>query len=184
MQKRKIIVLFILFAFNSFFCFTQENNLILTEKENTLWFENLNEIEKTLEKIDFISERLRNDRRIYIKWSFPDGIKVKNIPKLDSLRKIRVEGFCKPLFIVKYKTKQISFRFENPLDAHKTNSVIGLLNIDNIKHIDIWTDDKKLIYGSSADCGVIFFEANKRKVYKALKKLKLTSIYMDEIMSY
>ena len=169
---------------NSFFCLAQERNLILTEKENELWFESLKGNIDHSNRIDIINQRLKSDINVYINWTFPDGIKIKNISKLDSLRKSRIEGFCKPLFILKYKSKQIAFRFENPINGNKTDSVAILLNSDNIKNINIWTDDRKLIYGTSGNCGIIFLETSKRKVFSEIEKLKLTNNYMDEIMSY
>lgn len=177
-------IIIIIFLFNSFFSYTQESNLILTEKENTLWLENFNKIENKTERIDFIIERLRNDKNIYIEWSFPDGITVERIPVLDSLRKVRVKGYCKPLFAVKYKSENLVFRFENPINDRKINSVIELLNTENIKNVELETYEKNVLYGISGECGIIIIETTKREIFREFKKMKLTSIYMDEIMTY
>ena len=158
--------------------------MILTEKENTLWLENFNKIENKLEKIDFIIERLINDKNVYIEWSFPDGITVERIPVLDSLRKIRIKGYCKPLFNIRYKSENLIFRFENPINDRKINSVIELLNAENIKNVELETDERKVLYGTRGECGIIIIETTKREIFKQFEKLKLTSIYMDEINTY
>ena len=163
----------------------QNEKLILTENDNDLWFQSLKTTEKLTEKIDFINQRLIQDLNVYIEWGFPDGITVERIPKLDSIRKIRTKGFCKPLYVVKYKTKQITFRIENPLDAELTNSVSEFITENNIYSIEVWTDDKRqVLYGTSADCGIVFLKTNKRKVYKGFKKLELTNWKYDEISNY
>ena len=160
--------------------------MILTEKENTIWLENLNAIENKSDRIDFIIERLKNDKDVYIEWSFPDGITVEQIPVLDSLRKVRVKGFCKPLFSLKYNSENLVFRFENPINDRKINSVIELLNTENIKIIELETDERKVLYGTSGECGIIIIiiETTKREIFRKFEKLKLTNIYMDEIMTY
>jgi hypothetical protein len=164
---------------------SQNEKLILTENENDLWFQSLNPTEKLSEKIDLINHGLINDINVYIEWGFGDGITVERIPKLDSIRKIRAKGFCKPLYVVKYKNKQIAFRIENPINAELTNSVSELITRNNISDLEVWTDDKRqVLYGTSANCGIVFISTNKRKVYKAFKKLKLTNFYMDEIANY
>ncbi len=163
----------------------QNEKLILTENDNDLWFQSLKTTEKLTEKIDFINQRLIQDLNVYIEWGFPDGITVERIPKLDSIRKIRTKGFCKPLYVVKYKNKQIAFRIENPINAELTNSVSELITRNNISDLEVWTDDKRqVLYGTSANCGIVFISTNKRKVYKEFKKLKLTNFYMDEIANY
>jgi hypothetical protein len=178
-------ILLTLLVFNSLWLSAQETQLILNKNNNDLWFETLKESEELPTKIELINQRLRIDINVYIKWEFSDGITVQRIPKLDSIRKIRTEGFCKPLYILKFKSKQIGFRIENPITDNKTNSVAELLNTDNISGIDIWTDDERqVIYGRSADCGIIFLNTNKRKVFRSFKNLKLTNFYMDEIMNY
>jgi hypothetical protein len=163
----------------------QNEKLILTENTNDLWFQSLNATDELCEKIDLINQRLINDINVYIEWGFPDGITVQRIPKLDSIRKIRRKGFCKPLYVVKYKTKQITFRIENPLNSELTDSVSELITKNNICGVEVWTDDERqVLYGTSADCGIIFISTDKSKVYKAFKNLKLTNFYMDEIGNY
>ena len=169
----------------SFYIFAQNEKLILTESENNLWFESLNSTETLEEKIDLINERLTNDVNVYIEWSFADGITVARIPKLDSIRKIRTKGFCKPLYLIKHKDNVIAFRIENPIDSELTNSVTELITEDDISKVEIWNDDnRQAIYGTSADCGVITLELKKRKVFKAFKKLNLTNWKYDEIAKY
>ena len=169
----------------SFCIFAQNEKLILTESGNNLWFESLNSTETLEEKIDLINERLTNDVNVYIEWSFADGITVARIPKLDSIRKIRTKGFCKPLYLIKYKDNVIAFRIENPIDSELTDSVTELITENNISNVEIWTDDKRqVLYGTSADCGVITLELKKRKVFKAFKKLNLTNWKYDEISNY
>ena len=159
--------------------------MILTESANNLWFESLNSTETLEEKIELINERLTNDVNVYIEWSFSDGITVSRFPKLDSIRKIRTKGFCKPLYLVKYKDDVIAFRIENPINAELTDSVTELISENNIRNMDIWIDDKRqALYGTSADCGVIMLELKKRKVFKAFKKLNLTNWKYDEISNY
>ena len=126
----------------SFYIFAQNEKLILTESENNLWFESLNSTETLEEKIDLINERLTNDVNVYIEWSFADGITVARIPKLDSIRKIRTKGFCKPLYLIKHKDNVIAFRIENPIDSELTNSVTELITEDDISKVEIWNDDK------------------------------------------
>ncbi len=165
--------------------FAQNEKLILTESANNLWFESLNSTETLKEKIGLINERLNNDVNVYIEWSFADGITVSRIPKLDSIRKIRAKGFCKPLYLIKYKDNVIAFRIENPIDSELTDSVTELITENNIKNVEIWTDDnRQALYGTSADCGVIMLELKKRKVFKAFKKLNLTNWKYDEIANY
>lgn len=157
----------------------------MTESENNLWFESLNSTETLEKKIDLINERLTNDMNVYIEWSFADKITVARIPKLDSIRKIRTKGFCKPLYLIKYKNNVIPFRIENPIDSELTNSVTELITENNIRNVEIWSDDdRQLLYGTSADCGVIMLELKKRKVFKAFKKLNLTNWKYDEISNY
>ena len=163
----------------------QNEKLILTENTNDLWFQSLNATEKLSGKIELINRRLTDDANVYIEWSFADGITVQRIPKLDSIRKIRPKGFCKPLYVVKYKTEQIVFRIENPLNAELINTVSELITENNICDVEVWTDDERqVLYGTSADCGVILLETKKRKVFKAFKKLKLTNWKYDEISNY
>jgi hypothetical protein len=119
-----------LFAFliiHSICSFSQNDKLILTEDDNNLWFESLNANEKLSHKIELINDRLINDVNVYIKWDFPDEASVSNFPKLDSIRKIRTKGFCKPFYLVKYKNKFISFKIENPINSEQTKSVIELI---------------------------------------------------------
>ena len=169
----------------SFCSLAQSEKLILTENENKLWFESLNKTELLAEKIDLINNRLTNDVKVYIKWSFSDGITVSRIPKLDSIRKIRTKGFCKPLYLIKLKDNVIAFRIENPIDSELTESVTELISENNIRNIEIWTDDnRQALYGTSADCGVIMLELKKQKVFKAFKKLNLTNSKYDEISNY
>ncbi len=168
------------------FCgLAQNEKLILTESANNLWFETLNLTETLEEKIELINERLTNDVNVYIEWSFSDGINVSRFPKLDSISKIRTKGFCKPLYLVKYKNDVITFRIENPINSELTDSVTELILENNIRNVEIWTDDKRqALYGTSADCGVIMLELKKRKVFKALKKINLTNSKYDEISNY
>jgi hypothetical protein len=169
----------------SFYIFAQNEKLILTESENNLWFESLNSTETLEEKIDLINERLTNDVNVYIEWSFADGITVARIPKLDSIRKIRTKGFCKPLYLIKHKDNVIAFRIENPIDSELTNSVTELITENDISKVEICNNDnRQAIYGTSADCGVITLELKKRKVFKAFKKLNLTNWKYDEISNY
>lgn len=169
----------------SFCSLAQNEKLILTESANNLWFKTLNLTETLEDKIELINKRLTNDVNVYIEWSFPDGITVSRIPKLDSIRKIRTKGFCKPLYLVKYGNYVIAFRIENPIDSELTDSVTELISENNIRNVEIWTDDyRKALYGTSADCGVIMLELKKRKVFKAFKKLNLTNWKYDEISNY
>jgi hypothetical protein len=163
----------------------QNKKLILTENANNSWFLSLNKTEELSEKIDLINYRLINDINVYIEWGFVDGITEERILKLDSIRKNRVKGFCKPLYVVKYKNKQITFRIENPVNSELTNLVSELVTRNNISGIEVLTDDRgQVLYGASANCGIVFIFIKKRKIYKAFKKLKLTNFYMDEIESY
>ena len=170
---------------NSIYSLAQDKQLILTEKTNDLWFQSLKTSNVMTEKIELINHRLISDMNVYIKWCFPDGITVQRIPKLDSIRKIRIEGVCKPLYVVKYKEKEIAFRIENPLNNNLTKSVSELITENNICGVEVWTDDKrKVLYGKSADCGIVFISTNQRKIFKAFKNLNLTNFYMDEIGNY
>ena len=180
---RNILLIFLFL--NSIFCLAQNEQLILTEKANNLWFQKLNTTNELNEKIELINQRLISDMNVYIKWSFPVGITVQRIPKLDSISKIRSQGFCKPLYVVKYKKKEIAFRIENPFNDNLTNSVSKLLTENNISAVEVWIDNKrKVLYGTSADCGIIFISTNNRKIFKAFKNLNLTNFYMDEIGNY
>ena len=178
----------ILIAFlflNSIYSLAQDEQLILTEKTNDLWFQSLKTSNVLTEKIELINQRLISDMNVYIKWSFPDGITVLRIPKLDSIRKIRIQGICKPLYVIKNKEKEIAFRIENPLNNDLTKSVSELITENNICGVEVWTDDKrKVLHGTSADCGIVFISTNKRKIFKAFKNLNLTKFYMDEIGNY
>jgi hypothetical protein len=163
----------------------QNEKLILTENANDLWFQSLISVEKLSEKVEFINKRLTDDVNVYIEWSFADEVTVQRIPKLDSIRKIRPKGFCKPLYVVKYKTEQIVYRIENPLNAELTNSVSKLITENNICDVEVWTNDKRqVLYGTSANCGVIILELKKRKVFEEFKKLELTNSKYDEISNY
>jgi len=170
---------------NSICVFAQSEKLILTKNENTKWFQSLNSTNELSLKVDLINQRLINDINVYIKWEFPDGMTVERMPKLDSIGKIRSKGFCKPLYIIKYKSKNIPFRIENPMNNVSTNSVNKLLNTNNICGVEVWNDDERqVLYGTSGDCGIIFIKTNKRKVFRAFKKLELPSFYRDEIANY
>jgi len=180
----KNILLTFLFL-NSIYSLAQDEQFILTEKTNDLWFQSVNATNKLTEKIELINQRLISDMNVYINWSFPDGITVQRIPKLDSIRRTRIQGFCKPLYVVKYKDKEIAFRIENPLNDDLTMSVSELITENNICGVEVWTDDKrKVLYGTSADCGIVFITTNKRKIFKAFKNLNLNNLYMDEIGNY
>tara|TARA_R100001369_G_scaffold2316_1_gene7845 strand:+ start:5349 stop:5696 length:348 start_codon:yes stop_codon:yes gene_type:complete len=113
----------------------------LTKKANELWFQSLNKSTELSEKINLINQRLIEDMNVYIKWGFPDGITIQRIPKLDSIRKVRTQEFCKPLYVVKYKTKQIAFQIENLLSSELTNLVSELITKNNICAVEVWTDD-------------------------------------------
>jgi len=163
----------------------QNEKLILTENENKSWFESLKKTEILTEKIDLINNRLTSDLKVYIEWNFSGGITVSRFPKLDSIRKFRTKGFCKPLYLVKYKNDVIAFRIENPINSKLTDSVTELISENNILNVEIWTDDKrKALYGTSSDCGVIILELKKEKGFKAFKKLNLTNLKYDEISNY
>ncbi|OAD92361.1 hypothetical protein A7A78_00120 [Aequorivita soesokkakensis] len=178
-------ILFTFLILYSICSIAQNEQLILTKKANDLWFQSLIKTEELSEKIDLINKRLIADVDVYIKWGFPDGITVQKIPKLDSIRKIRTEGFCKPLYIVKYESQQIAFRIENPLNDGLTNSVVKLLNTNDIYDLDVWIEDERqVLFGTSADCGIIFLKTKKPKVFSAFKELGLPHFYMDEIENY
>jgi hypothetical protein len=180
---KNILIAFLFF--NSVYSLAQDEQLILTVKGNDLWFQSLKSSNILNQKIELINQRLISDMNVYIKWSFPDGITVQRIPKLDSIRKIRIQGVCKPLYVVKYKEKEIAFRIENPLSNDITKSVTELITENNIYGVEVWTDDKrKVLYGTSADCGVVFITTNNRKIFKSFKNLNLTNFYMDEIRNY
>ena len=182
MKKHFLLTFLIL---NSIGILAQNEKLILTENENGLWFESLNVTEILAEKIELINNRLTNDVNVYIGWSFSDGITVSRFPKLDSIRKIRPKGFCKPLYLVKHKNNLIAFRIENPITSELTDSVTELITENNIRKLEIWTNDnRQALYGTSADCGVIMLELKKWKVFKAFKKLNLTNWKYDEISNY
>ena len=180
---KKILLIFLILK--SICSLAQNEPQILTENANYLWFQSLNSTDELSKKIDLINQRLINDVNVYIELGFPDGITVERIPKLDSIRKIRTQGFCKPLYVVEYKSKQIAFRFDNLLNGELIKSVTELVNTNNICDIEVWTNDKRqVLYGTNADCGIIFFKTNKRKVFNAFKELDLTNFYMDEIADY
>ena len=180
---KKILLPFLFL--NSLSSLAQDENLILTEKTIALWFESLQSSHELNEKIKLINQRLISDVNVYIKWSFPDGITVQRIPKLDSISKIRIQGFCKPLYILKYKEKEIAFRIENPLNNDLTKSVIELITQNNICGVEVWTDDKrKMLYGTSANCGIVFISTNKKEVFNVFKNLNLTNFYINEIVNY
>ncbi|WCC41377.1 hypothetical protein PJJ26_07715 [Tenacibaculum finnmarkense] len=182
MKKHFLLIFLIL---NSIGILAQNEKLILTENENELWFESLNETEILAEKIELINNRLIQDLNVYIEWEFPDGMTMERTPKFDSIRKIRTKGFCKPLYVVKYKTKQIVFQIENPLNVELTSSVTELITKDNISNVEIWSNDKRqVLYGTSADYGIVFLETKKRRVFKAFKKMELTNWKYDEIANY
>ena len=169
----------------SFCSLAQNEKLILTESANNLWFETLNLTETLEEKIELINERLTNDVNVYIEWSFSDGITISSFPILDSISKIRSKGFCKPLYLLTYKNDVVAFRIENPINSELTDSVTELISENNIRNVEIWTDDKRqALYGTSADCGVIMLELKKRKVFKTFKKMNLTNWKYDEISNY
>jgi len=182
MKKHFLLTFLIL---QSICSLAQNEKLILTENANALWFQNLITTNDLSKKIGLINQRLIDDVNVYIEWDFPDGITVQRIPKLDSIRKVRKHGYCKPLYVIKYKNKQIAFRIENPLNDELTEFVSELITENNVCDIEVWTDDKrKLLYGTSANCGIIFIKTEKRKVFKAFKNLNLTNIYLDEIKDY
>ena len=165
---KKILLPFLFL--NSLSSLAQDENLILTEKTIALWFESLQSSHELNEKIKLINQRLISDVNVYIKWSFPDGITVQRIPKLDSISKIRIQGFCKPLYILKYKEKEIAFRIENPLNNDLTKSVIELITQNNICGVEVWTDDKrKMLYGTSQIVELFLFQLIKRKYLMSSK---------------
>ena len=179
-MKNILLILFI--SINSF---SQNKQLVLTEKDNEIWFQSLNATNELSKKIDLINQRLISDVNVYIRWGFPDGITVQRIPKLDSISKIRTLGNCKPLYVIKYKKKEIAFKIENPINDNLTNSVIKLITKNNVSNIEVWTHDKRnVLYGTNANCGVVLISTNQRKIFNAFKDLNLTNFYMDEIGNY
>lgn len=169
--------LFLILIFIVTDAYGQKENLVLTKEENNRWFEKLKNEQSLIKRVNFINQRLNNDYKVYISVGLPDGISVKDVPVLDSLRKNRIKGYCKPLYILKYKSKILPFIFVNQIKYDKIEFVIKHLTNQNINNVEIWTDTRKIIYGGSGNCGIVLLETESKIIFNKFEKMNLPVSY-------
>lgn len=144
--------------------FGQSGELVLTQAQNEKWFDSLALLPLAWQ-LQMIKQRLLADTNVFVKRSYPDGIRVK-----DSLGN-RVYGAGKPLLI----TKKVYLQSDNITDRNKIINLTQLLNMKYIETITLMkgTDPKTTaLYGSNAMNGVIFIKTKKKSAEKLFKKLK------------
>jgi hypothetical protein len=173
---KTILLLFVLII-PSTLLFCQSREPILTKEQNDQWFEELT-LSKPDRQLELIKWRILSDTGIYIARSFPDRLTIDRFPKLDSLRKIRVTGYCKPLYLFTFKQKKVnSFYWDNPIKTAQLRVLAELLNTTNVTQIEVLRDEYSIaIYGSRAACGVINIKTDNRKLWRLLKKLNVYDV--------
>lgn len=174
MQKTmKTSLLLIMLIIQTISLFSQSQNLILTREENDRWFKDL-ELSSTSGKLELIKLRMLMDTSVFITKSYPDRLILDNFPKLDSLSKIRLKGYCKPLYIISFKQNKVKYlHCDNPIQTDQLRLIANLINKSNIIDINILKDDyAKAIYGSNGNCGVIIMTTRDKKLWNNLEKIK------------
>jgi hypothetical protein len=143
----------------------QKHNLILTNEQNNIWFENLRMLSFNQQLLK-IRNRLLSDTNIFVKKNYPDGIIIN-----DSLGQ-RIFGEGKPMFIVSGYPVIIDNKTQN-------NKIINLTNLITQTYIrelfifapnDPWAT---AIYGTSGQFGIIIMKVTKKKYTKLFRRLKL-----------
>ena len=179
-KKRKMrLIAFIFFILFSIENLAQEPNLILTEQENIDWF-NLIEDSPLDKQVCLIKNRLLSDTNIFIHKTFPDRIILDRLRRNDSIKKSRVHGYGKPMYVFRFKSKIKVIYFENLSDSENIKLVAGLMIMDNYEKVEsIKGEGSSVLYGSNADCGVITLFIKNRKTWTVLNKLKLYN-YFDK----
>jgi len=172
----RTIILFLGLIVQTTCLFSQNQMLILTREQNDKWFENL-KAHNLAGQLDLIKSRMLSDTSIFITKSFPDRLTIDRFPKLDSLRKIRTIGYCKPLYIISFKQKKIKYlHFDNPIQTDQIRCIVELINNNNINEVEILKDDyATAIYGTNGGCGVITLKTNNKKLWKDLDRLNISS---------
>jgi len=176
-MKTKILFLVLFIQIAS--AFTQNKTLILTKEQNDKWFRDL-KYSRLDTQLDLIKSRIQSDTNIFIIKAYPDGLTLDRFSKLDSLRKIRVTGYCKPLYIISFKEDKIKYYSDNPIQTASIQYLGNLLNNRNINRIDVLncksaTELYGALYGASCNCNVIAMETKSKKLWKLLEKLNYPS---------
>jgi hypothetical protein len=147
--------------------------MVLTREQNDKWFEDLKHC--TLEnQLDMIKFCMLSDTSVFINESYPDGITIDRFPKLDSLKSIRTNGFCKPLYLMKYgESEVLYFQFKNPIGTESVKTVVALLNKFSVKSVEVLQSETNSgIYGSLSSYGIIILKIRGKKLWDSLKQIK------------
>jgi hypothetical protein len=170
----KTKILFIALIIHTTCLFSQNQMLILTREQNDKWYEDLKS-SNLVNQLDLIKSRMLSDTSIFITKLYPDRLTIDRFPQLDSLRKIRTIGFCKPLYVISFKQKEIEYlHFDNPIQTYPIKRIAELINSNNIYEVEILKDDNATaIYGTNGNCGVLLLKTNNRKFWKELKRLNI-----------
>ena len=164
-----ILKLIILLCFTFSAAFGQRKDLILTDDQNSKWLDSLNKSSSD-QQLVIIKDRLLADTNVFIKQSYPDGIKV--VEQLGN----RVYGYGKPTIIIGIYPMII----DNKTEIKRILGLADLLTKEYIKEISILTDSDPVattLYGRSALSGMIIMKVTKKKYLKKFRRLKLKSNY-------
>jgi TonB-dependent SusC/RagA subfamily outer membrane receptor len=144
------------------------DSLIITYQQNNSWLDNVAKLELK-DQLKEIKKRILSDTNIYVRQSFTDRIKIEDQYKNEK----RVQGQCKPIFIVEGQPVYIT----NGTDNRNIIALTKFLKADNIKKINILRDQTALaIYGSRAACGVLLISLKNKRTIKKIKNIKWDEI--------
>lgn len=152
---------------SSLYSFGQPAELILTEQQNEQWFDRLSKAPLSTQ-LQLISERLLADTNVFVKKSYPDGIRVQ-----DSLGS-RAYGVGSPMLLV----ENVYLGIDNHTDRKKIIKLAQMLHTDAIEAITLMkgTDPQTTaLYGSKGWSGVIVMKLKSKKDVKRFRKLELHS---------
>lgn len=149
--------------------FGQTKNLILTSEQNINWLDSIKSL--TLDKqLTAIKQRLLSDTNVFVRRSYPDGIKV-----IDQIGD-RVYGDGKPFIIIGGYPMII----DNKTETKKINGLTELLDTVKIKTISVLSPNDpamSALYGNSVQNGIIVMTSTRKKYLRYFRKLRLKPNY-------
>jgi len=170
----QIRVLIFIFFWGSNYCFGQNYNdslqlkekLILTETQNTKWFDSL-KILSTSQQLNLIIERLMLDSNVYV---MQHGDRIKLNPKFQSSK---FKGCCKPIIILGGNI--MDFKFEDEITyikaqkkIEKFKQIVNNIIIDNIEVLS--KNVAEALFGRDGHDGVIVLNIKDRKSLQFIKE--------------
>ncbi|SKC73621.1 hypothetical protein [Ohtaekwangia koreensis] len=149
-MKSLVTILLLLLSGNVYSQSNNSDTLIITLDENKQWLTKF-EGKDLKDKLTIIRNRILSDTAIYIRQTFADRIRVED----QYTHEKRIEGTCKPLFILGNQPIYIT----NQTSNKQIENLVELINVHNIKDVRILNDSTApAIYGSKAICGVIILD--------------------------